>query len=517
VKTVAIIAISVGVVIAAIVGILIGIDEPQTPLEEIVPEKQSAIEKYFHSIQGDFNELYRFFLEMPKGGDLHNHLSGSVATENLIQIAIDENLCFDKDGYLSNHTDTGCPENTIPVSTVSNDKESYNLLIESWSMQNFKPIGNKTAHNHFFSTFDKFGLASHNNTATLGFWRITAENQKMTYMETMFNDPIAMKQIKDLHKEISITGNDFERAYSTLIDNTNIQDIAENSNKTITENYDAKSKEFCKNNSAYSCEIPFRYIFQIHRTHDLEDVFTQMVLGFETAKRSKLVTAINMVGAEDNDNSLKYYKTHMQMLAFLIPYYPDVNITLHAGELWITLDIPSSDMTFHVNDAITIGQAQRIGHGVDIRSELDVHPALLQTMKNTIPVEVPLTSNFVILEISVEDHPFPFFLENDVPVVLSTDDPGILRTNMTKEYAKAANLYQQLNFTDFKKIVRNGLEYSFLTGKSLWIDPGTYTKSLDKCGDNKENDCWNPKSDEKARIQFELEEKMEWFEEHYPK
>ena len=48
---------------------------------------------YFESIRKDPNQLLPFLREMPKGGDLHNHLSGSIYAESLIQWASDAKDC----------------------------------------------------------------------------------------------------------------------------------------------------------------------------------------------------------------------------------------------------------------------------------------------------------------------------------------------------------------------------------------------------------------------------------------
>ena len=64
------------------------------------PESQT--ERYFESIRKDPNLLVAFLLEMPKGGDLHNHLSGAIYGETLIQWAKDQRACVDpKTFYLT--------------------------------------------------------------------------------------------------------------------------------------------------------------------------------------------------------------------------------------------------------------------------------------------------------------------------------------------------------------------------------------------------------------------------------
>jgi adenosine deaminase len=84
-----------------------------------------------------------------------------------------------------------------------------------------------------------------------------------------------------------------------------------------------------------------------------------------------------------------------------------------------------------------------------------------------IAVEINLTSNAVILGVKGADHPLNLYRRMGVPVVLSTDDQGVLRTDMTNEYVRAAQ-EQGLRYRDLKQVARASLEYSFVSGQSLW-------------------------------------------------
>ena len=50
---------------------------------------EARTERYFQSIRKNPNLLLAFLREMPKGGDLHIHLTGSVYAESYIQWASD--------------------------------------------------------------------------------------------------------------------------------------------------------------------------------------------------------------------------------------------------------------------------------------------------------------------------------------------------------------------------------------------------------------------------------------------
>ncbi len=51
------------------------------------PSGEAQTARYFESIRKDPNLLVAFLLQMPKGGDLHNHLSGAIYAETLIDWA----------------------------------------------------------------------------------------------------------------------------------------------------------------------------------------------------------------------------------------------------------------------------------------------------------------------------------------------------------------------------------------------------------------------------------------------
>ena len=45
-----------------------------------------VVSEYFSSIHNDENRLRQFFAEMPKGGDLHNHLTGAAYAESYFKL-----------------------------------------------------------------------------------------------------------------------------------------------------------------------------------------------------------------------------------------------------------------------------------------------------------------------------------------------------------------------------------------------------------------------------------------------
>ncbi|HEX3154967.1 MAG TPA: adenosine deaminase, partial [Candidatus Angelobacter sp.] len=94
--------------------------------------------------------------------------------------------------------------------------------------------------------------------------------------------------------------------------------------------------------------------------------------------------------------------------------------------------------------------------------------ALLRMMAHqNVLVEICLTSNDVILNVTGDHHPLPMYLKFGVPVALATDDPGVSRGDITQEFERAAEIYH-LKYQDLKRFARASLEHSFLPGESLW-------------------------------------------------
>ena len=81
--------------------------------------------------------------------------------------------------------------------------------------------------------------------------------------------------------------------------------------------------------------------------------------------------------------------------------------------------------------------------------------------RRKVAVEINLTSNDVILGVRGKDHPLPAYLAAGVPVVLSTDDAGVSRIDLSNEYFRAARDYP-LGYRDLKAIARNSIEHAFL-------------------------------------------------------
>jgi adenosine deaminase len=133
---------------------------------------------------------------------------------------------------------------------------------------------------------------------------------------------------------------------------------------------------------------------------------------------------------------------------------------LRVFSIW-PVSCAAPDLTFHIREAIEIAGARRIGHGVALAFERDMEGLLAEMRARPVVVEVNLTSTDIILGVRGKDHPLPTYLAAGVPVVLSSDDAGISRIDLTNEYLRAARDFG-LEYRALKAIARNALIYSFL-------------------------------------------------------
>jgi adenosine deaminase len=184
--------------------------------------------------------------------------------------------------------------------------------------------------------------------------------------------------------------------------------------------------------------------------------------------------------------------------------------------------VPPDGLRFHIRQAVELGHAERIGHGVDVMYEDDAPGLLKELAKKHIMVEINLTSNDGILGIKGTEgehaHPLPYYRRAGVPVALSTDDEGVSRIDLTHEYTRAAEEYS-LSYAELKQMARTGMEHNFLPGKSLWAEEDKFSVPAAACrgqmlGAEKATGSCKTFLDgsEKAAAQWELERRFKVFE-----
>jgi adenosine deaminase len=248
-----------------------------------------------------------------------------------------------------------------------------------------------------------------------------------------------------------------------------------------------------------------RYIQQVSRTQAPSPAFAVTLFNAMLAAQEPRVVGLNFVAPEDNPVALADYDLHMRMIAETRRRFPDTNVALHAGELTLGL-VPPEELRNHIRKAVEVAGAKRVGHGVDLMFEDDPQGLLRQMAARKVAVEINLTSNDVILGVAGKNHPFPIYRAAGVPTVLSTDDEGVSRIDLTNELERGVTEFG-LGYGDLVRLARASLEHSFLPGDSLWTANGCVV------GESASAACQTLLDrSEKARLQWRLEDAFRRFD-----
>lgn len=416
----------------------------------------------FSAIRSDYTALRAFLQRMPKGADLHVHLSGAVYGESLIAWGKDKNLCFDLPTL--SITDKSCGTDTAPniADALNPDKRGsqtlYDRMVNALSMRSFIPsAGIPSGHDQFFATFGRFGnvtwLIPAEMTAAMLRHYAADSVQHTELMLTLLPYDYGAKLIASI---AGVTGS--AQRLKILQDGDLDKAVAE-ATKTI-DGWIKRIDEIltCDAQRAQAgCGVSYKFIAQINRNAKEDDVFVQTAFAAALSRADKRVAGLNFVGPEDYRLAREDYRRHMETIGFLAK---DVPVALHAGELWLGL-VPPDDLTFHIRQAVEVAGARRIGHGVALAYERRSTELLEAMRKKPVAIEINLTSNDVILGVRGKDHPLMAYWAARVPVTLATDDMGVSRIDLTHEYFRAARDYP-FGYRELKKIARNSLDYSFL-------------------------------------------------------
>jgi adenosine deaminase len=325
------------------------------------------------AVRGDPLALHVFLKRMPKGADLHSHLHSAVYAETLIRNAIEDKLCVDVESHafakpqsLSGEGPV-CGDGEVPAAAAYKDQRLYDGLIDAFSMRGFVASEGETGHDHFFGAFTKFGGTDPRHT---GEWldevAARAAAQNMQYLELMATP--TWNRLNTITQDV-----DYRQDLGALRDALLAKDLTEDvpAARKFWDDAEAKRKELGRcgqPGEAPACEVELRYIYEVFRNTPKELVFAQALFGFELAAADPRVVAINFVGEEDGHGAMTDYAEQMHMVGYLRTVYPDVRVSLHAGELAPGL-VPPEGLCCHIRLAVENGQADGFGHGVDVMYE----------------------------------------------------------------------------------------------------------------------------------------------------
>ena len=387
-------------------------------------------------------ELYRFLHAMPKGGDLHHHLTGAAFSEWWWELATDTKrnggyeyftrtrltLC---DGFDANAFSPASPYllfKTIQASTFASlsecEKKGYTPLAALTASQkeafldSLRLDKEGEGRDEFFQThWQRLNDLTRNPVLISELLLLNMEayaRENVQYLETQAGVHGMLKP--------DGTGYSAEEALA-------IMQAALSSERAVKTGVTVK----------------FQYAL-LRFLPDAEDTLKSLY-AFVDAHRD-IYRGINLVGREDNDKG--YPLRFLSTFRSLRQQYPAIPLSIHAGEV----DEPNR----HVRDTLLLG-ADRIGHGLNTITDPDT---LLLMRHGPHLIEINLISNRLLdYTEDYAGHPFPEYLRTNIPVALTTDDRGMWDSTLTDEYYVAVKEFN-LSWQELTGLARQSLQHSFL-------------------------------------------------------
>ena len=413
----------------------------------------TASDTWFETFKSsaDDADLYRFLYALPKGGDLHNHLTGSNFSEWWYDLATDQRLNGGYQYYtrvrINNCAGYG-RDNFGPApyllyfrnlqgssyAALSDCEKGEYKKIEALDAREkaawFDSIRLDKQHEgreEFFQThwqrLNDLGRNPHINAEMLVRNMQAFAREGVTYLETMEGTRFYRKP----------DGSDYAP-----------DEVADIFRQRLAEP------------DALATGVTVRMQYYLLRFIGNAEQDLEWIYHFVDRNRD-LFVGINMVGREDNDKG--YPLRFLSTLRKLRRAIPGIPLSIHAGEV----DEPNQ----HVRDTLLLG-ATRIGHGVNLINDPDT---MLLMRNSQYLVEINLISNLLLGYVDdFSQHPFPEYLRTGIPVALSTDDRGMWDSNMTDEYFVAVKEFN-LSWEELTALARNSLQHSF-------VDRDTKTRLL---------------------------------------
>lgn len=413
--------------------------------------------KRLDNLRDQPQRLRQFLLGMPKGTDLHTHLSGAVYAEAMIRWGAEDGKCVDPVTFVA--TFPPCTGSQVPLTTALTNTQLWDQILAAWSMREFRPDA-FSGHNHFFATFDLFGSAFSGRQGD-GLAQVTqrAASQNVQYVEPLITPQFGATLA--IANQVGYIP-DFAEMREAML-GAGITNAIPAAGLTAS---NALGREFdllgCATGDPQpGCGVLVHFDVQVLRNQLPAVVFAQLLFGMELMKADPNWAGMNMVQPEDAAYSTSDYNLHMRMVRYLRSVYPDESVTLHAGEL-VPGIVPPDDLRFHIRQAVNIAGADRIGHGADLRWERNPDQILASMRNKGTCLEANLTSNQQILRLSGKRHPITDYVRAGVKVTLSTDDEGVSRTDLTAQYVKAVRQHG-FGYRRLKQFATDGLRCAFLT------------------------------------------------------
>ena len=148
-----------------------------------------TVNTYFEKIRNNEAELTAFFSQMPKGGDLHHHFSGSIYAEPMLEDAISDNFYLNTSTMevSKNKPNTGNWETFAALNERGELNAYKQKIMEKWSIKDYNGVS-YPSDKLFFESFGKFSptIPGHFGEGLLEL-KNRAVSENLSYIETQLS------------------------------------------------------------------------------------------------------------------------------------------------------------------------------------------------------------------------------------------------------------------------------------------------------------------------------------------
>lgn len=207
-----------------------------------------------------------------------------------------------------------------------------------------------------------------------------------------------------------------------------------------------------RNSDSNSAELKMQKFVELHKK------YPNFIVGFD------------LVGQEDVGTPLSQYVNKLKSISDNGRFY------FHAGET----NFFNSEADTNLIDAILMN-TKRIGHGFSLYK----HPVLWAAFKEKdIAIEVSPISNQVLhLVYDLRNHPANFYISENIPIVVTNDDPGFWNSKALSYdfyYAFMAFTPVDTGLQVLKQLAWNSIKYSAMSNDEKRYAAMIFKASWDK-------------------------------------
>lgn len=371
---------------------------------------------YLDKLRANKRMLQQFCAELPKGGMLHVHPSGTVNRE----VA---HIMLQRSNPIISHTQV---HNMLSPFIAEHEYDFLKHIQEPTEYLSLeKDVQSKLLDLHILPAGN-----SHEFTRFIGLFVLQSiyRNEK----NNLFMAEALIRNFLSQAKEHGVIYVEFNNhaIYDYPLNKDNLGQLA-----THVQQWE----------SEFGITVRFNYGFARGDEGDITQLQANKFLELD----SPYITGIDLLGSEIETPAFeKGQAVYATVNAAIKHQKRNLNCTMHAGEL--------GDKR-NPRDAIILG-AKRIGHGVSLIDDVVV---LEYARRQEQAIETNLISNQRLgVHLTACDHPFLTYLRLGLKPSLSTDDEGMFETNISHEFFVAI-METDIHYTEVKQLVLNSIETAF--------------------------------------------------------